>query len=117
MLHVELADVERINFGGLLIADLTAGMSLSASIAQIVVPPGAAHARAKSTKCDKYYVCTDGAISFVCQGRHVHLVAPSLLVIPANEWFEYTNPSIEPARLTLVHVPPFDLRAEVIADQ
>ncbi len=117
MLHVELADVDRIDFGGLAIADLTAGMSLSASIAQIEVPPGAAHIKAKSTKSDKYYLCTEGTVAFNCQGKQVLLVAPSLLVIPANEWFEYTNDSNETARLTLVHVPPFDLDAEVFADQ
>ena len=115
MLHVKPDEVEQFDFGGLLITDFTAGTSLSASLAQIEVPPGAVHAKAKSTKCDKYYFCTAGSVVFTCEGQQVQLVASSLLVIPANEWFEYRNETSETARLLLVHVPPFDLDTEVFA--
>ncbi len=117
MLHVKRDEVEQFDFGGLLIKDLTAGTTLSASLAQIEVPPGAVHARAKSTKSGKYYFCTHGSVAFTGEGQQVQLVASNLLAIPANEWFEYTNETSDAARLLLVHVPPFDPDAEVFADQ
>ena len=117
MLHVKPDEVEQFDFGGLLILDFTAGTSLSASLAHIEVPPGAVHAKAKSTKCDKYYFCTGGSVAFTGEGLQVQLASSNLLVIPANEWFEYTNATSDTARLLLVHVPPFDPDAEVFADQ
>ena len=113
MLHIRPAQLEPFDFGGLLITDLTAGASLSASVAQIDIPPGAVHPRAKSTKSDKYYFCTSGSVEFTCEGQETNLLSPGLLVIPANEWFEYRNESNETACLLLVHVPPFDLSCEV----
>ena len=71
MLHVKRYEVDKFDFGGLLIRDFTIGTTLSASVAQIEVPPGAVHARAKSTKCDKYYFCTGGSVAFTGEGQRV----------------------------------------------
>ena len=116
MLHVKPDEVNNLDFRGLQVMDYTEGLSLSASIAEIEVPPGVSHAKAKSSRYDKYYFCTEGSIAFTCGGQPEQLNTRSLLVIPANSWFKYTNETGEVARLLLVHVPPFDLGAEVFAD-
>ena len=113
MKHFKRDESEQFDFGGLLITDLTAGASLSASVAQIEVPQGATHPRAKSTRSDKYYLCTSGSVAFTSEEHQVRLTSPELLVIPANEWFEYRNETNETARMLLFHVPPFDLDCEV----
>ena len=117
MLHIEPDEVEKLDFQGLQVADFTAGFSLSASVAEINVPPGVSHAKALSTKCDKYYFCIEGSVAFTVEGQPAHLDSQGLLAIPAKAWFEYTNVTSEAARLLLVHVPPFDLEAEVFANQ
>lgn len=116
MFFVNSTDVDQFDFGGLLISDFTAGSGLSASVAQVVVPPGAAHPKAKSLKSDKYYLCNSGSVDFICEGTEVRVVPSTLLVIPANEWFEYRNDTSETAELLLIHVPPFDLNSEVFGE-
>ena len=116
MVQVRLEDTEQFDFGGLLIRDLTAGQSLSASVAHIDVPAGTIHPKAKSTRSDKYYVCICGSVEFKLGDREVKLAASDLLAIPANEWFEYRNDSGESAHMVLFHVPPFDLDCEVFAE-
>ena len=96
--------------------DYTEGLLHSASVATIQVPPGASHPRAKSVRCDKYYFCSEGSIAFNVEGLQEQLDARGLLVIPANSWFKYTNESSKTACLLLVHVPPFDLSAEVFEE-
>ena len=116
MIQKSIGDIEQFDFGGILIKDFTADENLSASLAYIEIPPGIGHPRAQSTKSDKYYFCTSGSAMFRCGNREVQLNASGLLVIQANEWFEYWNDSRELARLLLFHVPPFDLNYEVFAE-
>ena len=116
MIQLRTADSEPFDFGGLLIRDLTADQSLSASVAHIDIPAGIEHPKAMSTKSDKYYVCTGGTVLFACDGREVRLTASDLLVIPANEWFQYRNDSGECTHVVLFHVPPFALDCEVFAE-
>jgi mannose-6-phosphate isomerase-like protein (cupin superfamily) len=100
------------DFDGLCIRELTPGSLESASIATIDVPSGARHRTARSSKSEKLYVCLEGFISFVVQNRETTLGPLDVLHIPTHEWFSYFNESGKPAKLLLIHIPPFDLASE-----
>ena len=87
-----------------------------ASFAQIMVPQGTAHPRAKSTRSDKLYVGIDGVVLFLVEGNPVSLEPMDLLVIHQGEWFEYHNASDSGATLLLIHVPCFDMASEVFLE-
>ena len=53
MFNSKVGDVTPFDFGGLQIRDYTSGFLDGASVAQVVVPQGATHPKAKSTKSDK----------------------------------------------------------------
>lgn len=112
MVHVPYQSVEPFDFKGLQIHELTPGGLGSISVAEIEVAPGAHHPTARSTKCDKIYICSEGTISFHVEGKAIQLTTRDLLFIAKNQWFEYRNESVKVARLTLIHVPPFDLESE-----
>src|SRR5262245_60905149 len=105
-----------IDFGGLRIADYTAGRSLGSSLAVIDVPSGATHAEAWSKRSDKYYLVTAGTICFVLAGEERELAAGDFCFVPRGTRFRYVNPSAAPARLVLVHTPSFDLASEVFVE-
>lgn len=103
-------------FDGLSIRELTPRNLESASIATIDVPPGGRHRTARSSRSDKLYICLEGPISFIVADRELTLGKLDVLHVPTGEWFGYCNESKEPARLLLVHVPPFDLASEEFLD-
>jgi mannose-6-phosphate isomerase-like protein (cupin superfamily) len=116
MQHVEPHSIQAFDFFGIAIHDLTAAVGAkSASVARIGVPPGASHERARSRKCDKYYVGLSGRLRFFVGGRAIDLEPQALLLIEQGEWFEYANQENEAAEVLLIHVPPFDLEAEEFA--
>ena len=100
------------DFDELSIRELTPTSLKSASIATIDVPPGARHRTARSSRSEKLYVCLDGPLSFVVRDRKIALGTLDVLHIPTHEWFSYYNESGKPARLLLIHIPPFDLDSE-----
>ncbi len=100
------------DFDGLSIRELTPASLQTASIATIDVPVGARHRTARSSRSDKVYVCLEGLVSFVVQDREVSLGTLDVLHVATSEWFSYSNESGKPARLLLVHVPPFSLASE-----
>ncbi len=109
---IRYKDATPFDFNGLQIAELTPdGLDL-ASVAEITVPPGVQHDRARSTKCDKLYVCVEGEVSFNVGDESARLAPTDVLSIPKNEWFDYRNDGQAAARLLLVHIPPFDLECE-----
>ena len=114
MKHIAKGKPVPFDFHGLKITDFGPPQSDSASLAVIDVPPGAKHPKARSTKSDKFYFCLEGPVSFVVEKQEVSLQTSDLLVISKGEWFSYSNPADKQAKLLLVHVPPFDLNAEVI---
>ena len=93
MIHVKEANVTPFEFQGLEIRDFTGTLLDGASFAQIMVPQGAAHPKAKSTRSDKLYVGIDGVVLFSVEGKPVSLEPTDLLVIHKGEWFEYHNAS------------------------
>ncbi len=99
-------------FQDLTIREMTPDGLTSASVAEVTVPPSAAHARARSTKSDKLYAGQEGEVVFRLDGGEVRLRPGDTLAIPAGSWFAYVNDGERTARLLLVHVPPFDLDAE-----
>ena len=99
-------------FDGLGIRELTPTSLKSASIATIDVPPGARHRTARSSRSEKLYVCLDGPLTFVVKDREIALDPLDVLHIPMREWFSYYNESGKPAKLLLIHIPPFDLDSE-----
>jgi len=117
MFHVRHAEISPFDFHGLQITDLTPLDFTAASVAQITVAPGVAHATARSSRSDKLYVCTKGWVEFAVVNIPVTLKMGDLLVIPKNTWFSYRNATGNEARLLLVHVPGFDLDAEEFRDQ
>ena len=106
-----------INFEGLLIHDFTAGHSTSASFAMIEVPPGVKHREAWSKRSDKYYYVVSGELWFVVDEVESFLSPGSFCLVLQGQQFAYQNRSSDPVYLILVHVPAFDLEAEVFIDK
>jgi mannose-6-phosphate isomerase-like protein (cupin superfamily) len=97
---------------GLAIADHTAALELSASVATIDVPPGVRHPRAWSDRSDKYYLVVIGRVHFEVGGESSELGPADVCIVRRGERFEYANRTPRKARLTLVHTPPFEPDAE-----
>ena len=115
MKHVRHASVEPFEFYGLEIRDLTKGIESGGSVALIDVGSGVAHPPARSSRCEKIYICLAGLVEFQVNSEKCLLAEGDLLTIQPNEWFRYV--AAEGARLLLVHVPPFDLDSEELAEQ
>ena len=81
-------------------------------MATIDVPPGARHPRAWSDRSDKYYVIMEGRVRFEVGGESSDLGPDDVCIVGRGEIFEYANRTPSPARLALVHTPPFDPDAE-----
>ena len=113
MHYVKTKEVTPFDFEGLEFRGLIPGLLPSASVAHIEVPPGAAHATAKSTKNDKLYIVISGKLTFEVNGERIELGPLDLLVIQRDEWFNYRNESDDTAVLFLVHVPPYDSDGDV----
>ena len=116
MHYVRSGDVAPFEFRGLRITDLTARSQSSASVACVEVAPSVAHATAKSTRSDKFYVCIAGCVVFEVNGQRIELGPLDLLVVERHEWFAYRNEGDQTATLLLVHVPPFALESEVFQE-
>lgn len=106
------SDLEPIDFDGLAIYDYTAGEAHSSSLAAIDVPAGAAHAESWSTRSDKYYLVTDGALAFTLTGESFTLAAGDFCLVHKGSHFAYRNDGDQAARVVLVHTPSFELAAE-----
>jgi mannose-6-phosphate isomerase-like protein (cupin superfamily) len=107
-------DVSHIDFDGLGILDYTANLEgLAASMAMIEVPPGTAHARARSKRSDKYYLVISGSIRFVLDNDEFDLDGGDFCLVTQGQAFSYRNVTPHAAELVLVHTPPFDLKSEV----
>jgi mannose-6-phosphate isomerase-like protein (cupin superfamily) len=109
--------LEAIEFGGLRIFDYTAGHELGASMAEIEVPAGATHALAWSKRSDKLYAVVEGSVRFSIDGETADLRAGDFCLVRRGRRFRYANRFDAPARLILVHEPPFDLDSEVFAEE
>jgi mannose-6-phosphate isomerase-like protein (cupin superfamily) len=104
--------VAPFDFKELQIRELTPADLHSASVAEVEVHPGSRHETARSTKCDKIYICIEGTMSFHVKDEYVKLECRDVLFVRKNEWFNYHNDSGNMARLIIVHIPPFDLESE-----
>jgi len=113
MSHTPYHSAKTFDFKGLRIRELTPPDTTFASIAEILIPPGQGHRRARSTKSDKLYTCLSGEVIFELDDNEYSLVKGDVLTIPRTQWFAYKNMSTDSeALLFLIHVPPFDLNAE-----
>ena len=110
---VRASEPEPFDFGDLSIADYTAGKGTTSSIAVINVPAGAEHPPAYSDASDKYYLVLSGAVTFRIGGEDVTLAPLDLLIIPRGTEFAYVSAD-GPARMVLVHTPPFRADAEIL---
>jgi mannose-6-phosphate isomerase-like protein (cupin superfamily) len=108
--------LEPIDFGGLNILDYTAETGFGISLASIDVPPGAKHPRCRSTRSDKYYLVTRGCVRFVVGDETTELAKGDFCFVEQGITFSYENVSSSPVSLVLVHLPPFELSAEVFVD-
>ncbi len=110
--YIKLQNLTPFDFMGLAIRDADLKSLTSASVALINVPPGVSHARSKSNKSDKLYICLCGNLVFTIDETQVEVEPFGLLVVSKGEWFEYGNQCDGTASMLLVHVPPFDLNSE-----
>jgi mannose-6-phosphate isomerase-like protein (cupin superfamily) len=115
-MKIRRESVPPFDFEGLEIRDFTAQLDTSSSFAEIIVPAGARHARARSKRSDKYYYVLEGILQFTVQDRVVELGNGDLCIIRKGDRFSYENPSEEVAKVLLVHTPNFDLSQEVFED-
>jgi mannose-6-phosphate isomerase-like protein (cupin superfamily) len=105
-----------IDFEGISIYDYTAGQETNASLAAIEVPPGVRHRKAWSKRSSKYYYVTTGQIVFALDGQEHDLTAGDFCLVPQGHRFWYENRAQETATLVLMHVPSFDLDAEIFEE-
>lgn len=112
MSHTVYKNIVPFDFKGLQIRELTPEDMAEASVAEIEAAAGVSHPRARSSKCDKLYVCLEGAVGFQVEEEPVALVPRDVLFIPKNTWFSYKNETNETARLLLVHMPGFEMEGE-----
>lgn len=110
--YVNYSEITPFSFYDLVIRELSPKGCETLSVAEVRVPPGAAHPKARSTKSDKLYICISGAVTFELNGESKILTSLDVLLIPAVQWFSYRNDGIAECRLLLVHVPPFDIANE-----
>jgi mannose-6-phosphate isomerase-like protein (cupin superfamily) len=113
MRFVKDSEVAPFDWHGITIRDY-AGVAptRSASVAQLRVAPGIAHARGRSRRCDKYYVVLEGSVHFRVGDHDADMRAGDLMFIEKDEWFQYENRGESDATMLLVHIPPFDEKAE-----
>ena len=112
--HVKYFCVTPSSFYDLTIRELSPTDYDRLSVAEVGVPPGAAHPKARSTISDKLYVCIEGTITFQLNEESMQLNPLDVLLIPRAEWFSYRNDASEEGKLLLVHTPPFDIAREEI---
>ncbi len=112
MEHVSYSQMAPFDSQGLKIRELTPGQLQSDSVAEIEVVPGARHQRARSARCDKLYIGSEGEVLFRVENEAISLKRRDLLFIRTGEWFEYRNDQAQTARVILIHIPPFDLQSE-----
>jgi mannose-6-phosphate isomerase-like protein (cupin superfamily) len=105
-----------IDFEGLRILDYTAGLETSSSMAEVTVPPGARHRKARSTRSDKYYYTISGQVEFKVDGKVLGLETGDVCIVPKGQRFSYQNREEETARLLLIHTPSFDPDSEVFEE-
>ena len=117
MKFVNYSSAAPFPFYDLVIRELSPQDYETLSVAEIRVPPRAAHPKAMSTSSDKIYICIEGAVTFELHGESKRLTPLDVLLIPASEWFAYLNEGSTEGRLLLVHVPPFDIANEEICGQ
>lgn len=108
--------VNLIEFDGLKIFDYTTGQKYSSSLAEISVPVGVRHKRARSKRSDKYYYVAHGHVSFTVDNETAGLSTGDVCIIRQGQCFSYVNNGIENAKLILVHTPGFDLKSEVFEE-
>jgi len=116
-MKIERDSLRPIDFEGLEIRDYTAGMEVSSSVAEIIVPAGARHRRAWSKKSDKYYYVLEGTLSFTVGVKTLDLTVGDCCIIRKGNRFSYRNPTGERAKVLLVHTPRFDLAEEAFEDE
>ncbi len=87
--HARYSCVTPFSFYDLTIRELSPTGYERLSVAEVRVPPGATHPKARSTKSDKLYVCIEGTITFQLNGESLQLPSLDVLLIPRAEWFSY----------------------------
>jgi mannose-6-phosphate isomerase-like protein (cupin superfamily) len=110
---VRRRSIEPIRFGDLEICDYTEGEETRSSMATIRVPPGARHGRSWSKRSDKYYLVTEGRLSFSLGGTWHELAKGDFCMVRQGERFDYENRTNAPVAFVLFHTPRFDLESEV----
>ena len=98
-------DTEGIQFGHLLIRDMTPEMFTKATMTEIEVPVGADNPPYAALTNDKVYVGISGDIEFNIEGESVRLRRGDVLVINQGEQYRYHNGGYEFGRLFVIQVP------------
>jgi len=103
---------ETFEWQGLCVHDFGPLAEGSASAAVIDVPARAEHPSAYSAACHKLYFVQEGQFRFNVDGVAYTARTGDLVVIPKGIVFSYWESQGVPARLLLVHTPPFEADAE-----
>jgi mannose-6-phosphate isomerase-like protein (cupin superfamily) len=98
-------DAATIQFGNLMIRDMTPSMFSVATFTEIEVPIGADNPPYAAEATDKVYVGVSGDIEFAVGDETVRVGPGDVLVIHTGESFRYHNGGYAPGRLFLIQVP------------
>lgn len=115
-MFLSAGDTTPFEWHGLLISDHTAGLELSSSLATVDVPSGAGHPRAWSDRSEKYYAVMEGRVRFEVGERVADLTTGDVCIVSRGEVFTYADIGDGPARVLLVHTPPFRAESEHLAN-
>jgi RimJ/RimL family protein N-acetyltransferase len=102
------------DFHGLAVRDFGVVADGSVSVATVDVPAHAEHRFAYSSACHKLYLLLEGCLRFDVDGVAYEAESGDLVAITKGTTFRYFDHRGIPARLLLVHSPPFDSGAEHI---
>jgi mannose-6-phosphate isomerase-like protein (cupin superfamily) len=99
------ADAASIQFGNLVIRDMTPSTFTVATLTEVEVPIGADNPPYASDANDKVYVGVSGDIEFTVADETVRVGPGDVLVVHAGESFRYHNGGYALGRLLLIQVP------------
>ena len=99
------ADAASVQFGNLVIREMTPSLFDVATFTEIEVPIGADNPPYAAEINDKVYVGVEGEIEFSIGRTAVHVGPGDVLVIHAGDSFSYHNGGYAPGRLFVIQVP------------
>ena len=78
------------------------------SLMERTLPPGGRRPQAhRHTNCSEAYFVLDGLVSIIVEGEELTVGREGFVLVPRGTAHTFGNTSAEPARLLVIHTPPW----------